>query len=426
MNKLATLILDTIEKSPFPVKESELLSKCGVSHREAVKAVSTLSTLGLIRAQNSETGDLTWADQSKFSTRKRISFDPARLEFLSSNPKIPICSISPDHKSNLVKGLSSIPFFLQATLEQKDAEFQRLKYAFDRAFETVLVRSIVQKDESPLHSDQFINPIPNSRYLFEFTKSIASKNSISVPDIQRLNLLALGARDLDSPVGFREKEVFIHGSLYVPPKSKASVEFFTNLTLANSVRITSPIDRAFYLHNNIAYVQPFFEGNKRTSVLASNVVLYQAGLAPFSPSISSKDNFLNSCLDYFEYGDTEAISDFFCRSMLQTSQEFEALFDQYLLVLSQNNDHDIRQAALEIAKTAFANKLDPLTLLDRVSPGGHEGSLEWLLQSEIGSIVFKINNLNNDALIKENPELVSLKESFRKNEEESKFEISPN
>lgn len=68
--------------------------------------------------------------------------------------------------------------------------------------------------------------------------------------------------------------------------------------------ITDPVQAAFYLLTRIAYLQPFKDGNKRTSRAMCNVPLLQAKLPPISFVDFGKRDYIVSMLAFYELGDT--------------------------------------------------------------------------------------------------------------------------
>jgi Fic family protein len=64
-----------------------------------------------------------------------------------------------------------------------------------------------------------------------------------------------------------------------------------------------PVQAAFYLLTRIPYLQPFQDGNKRTSRALCNVPLLQAGLPPISFVDFAKQDYIVSLLAFYELGD---------------------------------------------------------------------------------------------------------------------------
>ena len=100
------------------------------------------------------------------------------------------------------------------------------------------------------------------------------------------NLHAILMRDLlsdaESLGSIREKIVNITGTTYTPLQApQILLEMFESIA-EKARQIKNPIEAAFFLWINLAYLQPFEDGNKRTSRLAANIPLMIYNCAPLS------------------------------------------------------------------------------------------------------------------------------------------------
>lgn len=80
----------------------------------------------------------------------------------------------------------------------------------------------------------------------------------------------------------RSKVVDIHGSVYLPTQVPQLIEEMLESILEKARAIGNPVECAFFLWVNLAYLQPFADGNKRTSRLSANLPLMFANCAPLS------------------------------------------------------------------------------------------------------------------------------------------------
>lgn len=99
-------------------------------------------------------------------------------------------------------------------------------------------------------------------------------------------------------------EVDIRFSTYLPPYRPGSgyLQDMLNRIIETS-KTLSPVQAAFYLLTRIPYLQPFQDGNKRTSRAMCNVPLIQAGLPPISFVDFAKQDYIISMLAFYELGD---------------------------------------------------------------------------------------------------------------------------
>lgn len=89
-------------------------------------------------------------------------------------------------------------------------------------------------------------------------------------------------KKLDIPSGLRLRPVRIGGSSYVPPQGVEEIDnvLLNMVDLVNSKAVV--YEKALLVNLLIAYIQPFVDGNKRTSRMMSNAVLLAFNHCPFS------------------------------------------------------------------------------------------------------------------------------------------------
>ena len=102
-------------------------------------------------------------------------------------------------------------------------------------------------------------------------------------------------------------EVRINTTSYSPPFRPGTgyIKKMLDYILKRSASIEDPIESAFYLFTRLPYLQPFADGNKRTSRAMCNVPLMRAGLPPISFMDFSKRDYIVSMLSFYELGDTK-------------------------------------------------------------------------------------------------------------------------
>jgi Fic family protein len=101
-------------------------------------------------------------------------------------------------------------------------------------------------------------------------------------------------------------EVDIALSTYLPPFRPGTGYLAKALerVLETADSIHDPVQAAFYLLTRIPYLQPFKDGNKRTSRAICNIPLIRAGLPPISFVDFGKQDYIVSLLAFYELGDT--------------------------------------------------------------------------------------------------------------------------
>lgn len=120
----------------------------------------------------------------------------------------------------------------------------------------------------------------------------------------------------------RTEPVAITGTSYIPPKDPDAIHAaFINI-LQEQHNISDPMERAVYLHCNMARLQPFIDGNKRTSRVLESIVLMNADIIPV---YSSKDadliEYRNGLINFYETQDYTQYTDYFLNRQITRINE---------------------------------------------------------------------------------------------------------
>jgi Fic family protein len=91
--------------------------------------------------------------------------------------------------------------------------------------------------------------------------------------------------------------------------------------------IRNPIECAFFLWVNIAYLQPFQDGNKRTSRLCANVPLLLSNCAPLSFLDVEPINYAMAMIGVYEQQDVSLAVDLFDRTYRRSIEKYRAILE---------------------------------------------------------------------------------------------------
>jgi len=113
---------------------------------------------------------------------------------------------------------------------------------------------------------------------FDLLYKLAEGQYISEDDLLGLHRLFYYRIDAETAGKYRERNVIITGTDFIPPAPAAvptaMAEFLSNLT---SLRTLNPVEYAAMLHLQLVNIHPFIDGNGRTARLLMNLALLQAG-----------------------------------------------------------------------------------------------------------------------------------------------------
>ncbi len=122
----------------------------------------------------------------------------------------------------------------------------------------------------------------------------------------------------------RVRAVRISGTNYVPPKNPQEIESKLNEILFQQDEYTNPLEKAVYLHCNLARLQPFIDGNKRTARMIENIALMNAGLIPvYSAKDSDILSYRKGLIAFYEKEDCSLYADYFLNRQIERIKEIE-------------------------------------------------------------------------------------------------------
>lgn len=126
----------------------------------------------------------------------------------------------------------------------------------------------------------------------------------------------------------REKPVGITGTTYTPPKETDEIKAAFIKILSEQAVYTNPMEQAVFLHCNIARLQPFIDGNKRTSRMLESIVLMNNDSIPV---YSAKDedllNYRKGLIHFYETQDYSLYADYFLNRQIERINEISTKAD---------------------------------------------------------------------------------------------------
>jgi Fic family protein len=153
----------------------------------------------------------------------------------------------------------------------------------------------------------------NHKDAIEFLVYAVPEQGITVPVIRNLHsVLMQGLLAEPTAVGaIRRKLVDIHHSVYLPSQVPSLLEEMLGVIVEKARVVKNPIEAAFFLWVQLAYLQPFEDGNKRTSRLAANLPLLLTNCAPLSFLDVSVADYSYAMLGVYERNDVTIAAELF-------------------------------------------------------------------------------------------------------------------
>jgi Fic family protein len=177
----------------------------------------------------------------------------------------------------------------------------------------------------PLDEDTLM--LLNHNSAIEFMVDAVPTEGITVPVIVDLQAhlmrdLLRDARDIGS---IRRRLVNIDGSVYTPSSIPSLLEGTLNAIVDKARHIRNPVEAAFFLWVNLAYLQPFTDGNKRTSRLSANMPLMLYNCSPLSFLDVERSDYATAMLGIYEHRDVAAAVDLFEFIYRRSIQKYSVL-----------------------------------------------------------------------------------------------------
>ncbi len=122
-------------------------------------------------------------------------------------------------------------------------------------------------------------------------------------------------RELDVKTGFREHLVTISNSSYVPCDNQFQITSFFDQILKLINKTSCILTKSVAANLLIAYLQPFSDGNKRTSRMIGNAILLSYEFLPISFSHTPKEDYIKSILYFYEKQDPSYFQQLFLKEL---------------------------------------------------------------------------------------------------------------
>jgi fido (protein-threonine AMPylation protein) len=126
---------------------------------------------------------------------------------------------------------------------------------------------------------------------------------------------ALLTKDLSVPSGLRTSGVGITGTSYVPPASQVEIASHLDGILRAINGFEEPAEKALACLVLLPYLQPFADGNKRTSRLMANAALLAHGLPPLSYRSIDEQAYKGALILFYEQGALANFRDLFVEQL---------------------------------------------------------------------------------------------------------------
>jgi len=179
-------------------------------------------------------------------------------------------------------------------------------------------RLIREAKEAPGHDHSEAIMILNHKkafdYIWQHQRAFKKLVISGVEEIHRLMVTGLNV-----PFGLRNTPVGITGTVYVPPASQIELASYLRDIIDLINRLKKPLEKALACLVLIPYLQPFADGNKRTSRLLANAVLLAHGYPPLSYRSVDEQAYKGALILFYEQGALANFRDLFLEQLKESA-----------------------------------------------------------------------------------------------------------
>lgn len=169
----------------------------------------------------------------------------------------------------------------------------------------------------------------NHKQAIEFLVDAVPDYGLTSPVVSNLHSILMHDLMSDSEgLGtIRKKIVNISGTTYTPLQSPILLQEMFEDIVTKARQIKNPVESAFFLWVNLAYLQPFEDGNKRTSRLAANIPLMIYNSAPLSFLDADVTDYAYAMMGIYEKQDVSLAIDLFVHLYRRSIKRYRVTLD---------------------------------------------------------------------------------------------------
>jgi hypothetical protein len=167
----------------------------------------------------------------------------------------------------------------------------------------------------------------NHKAAIEFMVDAVPTQGLSTGLIRNLHAVLMQdlLADVSSLGAVREKVVNISGTTYVPTQVPALLQEMLGRIVELAQLIKNPLEASFFLWVNLAYLQPFEDGNKRVSRLSANIPLMLYNQAPLSFLDVSREDYALAMMGVYEECDISMAVDLFAWTYRRSQAKYKVV-----------------------------------------------------------------------------------------------------
>ena len=180
-------------------------------------------------------------------------------------------------------------------------------------------------------NDPDVTMLLNHKEAIEFMVEQAPLQGLTMAMVRNLHAILMQnlLQDPTAAGAIRRRVVTIDSSVYQPTHVPALLEEMLRLIIDKAREIRNPIEASFFLWINIAYLQPFEAGNKRTSRLSANLPLLLSNCAPLSFLDVEPEAYAYAMMGVYEERDVSLAVELFTATYLRSIDKYRVALQSF-------------------------------------------------------------------------------------------------
>jgi len=233
-----------------------------------------------------------------------------------------------------LKKINEITAQYRAWKEKTPPEYQKLAYercAIEFAWKSsqiegntyslleteALIKNKIEAKGKP-HDDATM--IINQKKVFDLITAGTFTDIFSVQTITDMHKMLIA--DLGIPHDLRIAHVGITGTNYIPLQFQSQIREALERLLALVQKTDDSFQSALILLAGIAYIQPFADGNKRTSRHMANALLYKNNMPPVAWRMVDEVEYKKCVIAFYELGNIRPLALLWLENYIETTRAF--------------------------------------------------------------------------------------------------------
>lgn len=175
--------------------------------------------------------------------------------------------------------------------------------------------------KSPRNTEAETQMILNQRSAFDFIyNNLSLWSTLTLAKIEEVHKLIV--KNLGIPYSLRKSNVGITGTEYTPLSTVFQIREAMENLIAYQNNLPNVYEKALILVLGLSYIQPFSDGNKRTSRMIANSILLEQGYAPISYRAVEETAYKESCLVFYEQNSIQPFKKLFIEQYIYSASNY--------------------------------------------------------------------------------------------------------